>query len=304
MMDIVIIGGFLGSGKTTVLNNLIEEAKSSKNTVAVIMNELGQQSVDTFLIDKNVAVNEILDGCICCQMKHNVTEQLHDLYIEHQPDIIFIECSGIAHPIEVLDACLTPVLAPFSRVISILGVLDANLYNNINKLPIDIQKLINSQIKYCSDIVFNKIDLVNPEQLLKSIHYFENSYPETNPFITTHGNVSLNNLKYINFNSANNIKRDEIYHKNINHVLYNCDFSWDKDLFITWLKHLPSTIYRVKGFLHFKEYTENCVIQYSNNHLDIETTSLNMEQYLVIIGHNMNHKEIIESIDNYKTKKL
>lgn len=210
-MEIVIIGGFLGSGKSAVLKNLIEEAKDNEKTVAVIMNELGEQSVDTFLIDKNVAVNEILDGCICCQMKHNVTAQLHDLYIKHQPDIIFIECSGVAHPIEVLDACLTPVLAPFSRVISILGVLDANLYNNINKLPIDIQKLINSQIKHCSDIVFNKIDLANSEQLLKSIHNFEESYPEIPPFITTHGNVSLNNLKYVNFNSVDNTKRDKTY---------------------------------------------------------------------------------------------
>lgn len=300
MMEIVIISGFLGSGKTTVLNHLIAEAKNNRKTVAVIMNEFGEKSVDTFLIDKNITVNEILNGCICCQMKSNVTKQLHDLYIEHQPDVIFIECSGIAHPIEVLDACLTPILAPFSKVVSILGILDANLYQNINKLPIDIQKLINSQIKHCSDIVINKVDLISSELLLKSMNYFENNYPEINYFITIHGDVSIDKLKHIKINSSNNSKNNSIHHENISHVLYKCDFSWDKDLFITWLKHLPSNIYRVKGFLHFKEYTKNCIIQYSNNHLDIETTPLNMEQYLVIIGHNINHKNIMSSINNCK----
>ena len=48
-------------------------------------------------------------------MKADVSEQLHQLYLKEQPDIVFIECSGIAEPVSVLDACLTPILAPFTN---------------------------------------------------------------------------------------------------------------------------------------------------------------------------------------------
>ncbi|MEP9853209.1 GTP-binding protein [Staphylococcus aureus] len=301
MMEIVIIGGFLGSGKTTTLNYLIREAQNSNKTVAVLMNEFGERSVDTFLIDEDVQVNEIVNGCICCQMKNDVAQQLHDIYIKFQPDIIFIECSGIAHPIEVLDACLTPVLAPYSKVVSILGILDANLYNNLKSFPEDIQSLVNKQIKYCSDVLFNKTDLVNTKQLLQSLNYFENAYPKIHYFITTHGQVSINNIKSSTYNSRKNIKNSNIHHQNIGHILYNCEFSWNKKSFIEWLKTLPPNIYRVKGFLNFKKNNKNSIIQYSNNHLNIESTPLNMKEYLVIIGYNIDYDKLITSINKYKT---
>ena len=58
-------------------------------------------------------MSEITEGCICCVMKSDVSQQLHELYLKYQPDIIFIECSGVAEPLAVVDACFTPVLAPF-----------------------------------------------------------------------------------------------------------------------------------------------------------------------------------------------
>lgn len=107
-MEIIIIGGFLGGGKTTLLNHLVSEAMTQGLQPAVIMNEFGKQSVDGQLIDQEIPLNELTEGCICCAMKADVSDQLHQLYLDYQPDIVFIECSGIAEPLAVVDACLTP----------------------------------------------------------------------------------------------------------------------------------------------------------------------------------------------------
>ena len=73
--------------------------RNNLNT-AVIMNEFGKLSVDGQLINHpKVPIGEITEGCICCAMKSDVSQQLHELYLKYQPDIIFIECSGVAEPL-------------------------------------------------------------------------------------------------------------------------------------------------------------------------------------------------------------
>ncbi|TJX29939.1 CobW-like GTP-binding protein, partial [Staphylococcus haemolyticus] len=98
-MEIIIVGGFLGSGKTTTLNHLITDALDHNLKTALIINEFGKMSVDSQLIHPTIPISEIVEGCICCAMKSNVSQQLHEIYLEHQPDLVFIECSGIAEPL-------------------------------------------------------------------------------------------------------------------------------------------------------------------------------------------------------------
>lgn len=134
-MKIVIIGGFLGGGKTTVLNHLLAESLKESLKPAVIMNEFGKMSVDGALVSEDIPLSELTEGCICCAMKADVSEQLHQLYLKEQPDIVFIECSGIAEPVSVLDACLTPILAPFTTITHMIGVVDASMYKHIKSFP-------------------------------------------------------------------------------------------------------------------------------------------------------------------------
>ena len=160
-MDIVIIGGFLGGGKTTLLNHLVSEAVAQGLQPAVIMNEFGKQSVDGQLIDQKIPLNELTEGCICCAMKADVSDQLHQLYLDYQPDIVFIECSGIAEPLAVVDACLTPILAPFTRITYMVGIVDAHMYQSLKSYPKDIQGLFYEQLSHCSHLFVNKIDLTH-----------------------------------------------------------------------------------------------------------------------------------------------
>lgn len=190
-MEIIIIGGFLGGGKTTLLNHLVSEAMTQGLQPAVIMNEFGKQSVDGQLIDQEIPLNELTEGCICCAMKADVSDQLHQLYLDYQPDIVFIECSGIAEPLAVVDACLTPILAPFTRITYMVGIVDAHMYQSLKSYPKDIQGLFYEQLSHCSHLFVNKIDLTHvnvTSQLLKELEIIN---PEADIQVGMYGRITL-----------------------------------------------------------------------------------------------------------------
>ena len=151
----------LGSGKTSAISHLIADALENNLNPAVIINEFGKRSVDGQLIERpEVPMSEITEGCICCAMKSDVSQQLHELYLKYQPDIIFIECSGVAEPLAVVDACFTPVLAPFITLRSMVGIIDASMYSRIKSYTQDIAALFYEQLRHCSTLFVNKIDKI------------------------------------------------------------------------------------------------------------------------------------------------
>lgn len=190
-MKIVIIGGFLGGGKTTVLNHLLAESLKESLKPAVIMNEFGKMSVDGALVSEDIPLSELTEGCICCAMKADVSEQLHQLYLKEQPDIVFIECSGIAEPVSVLDACLTPILAPFTTITHMIGVIDASMYKHIKSFPKDIQGLFYEQLAYCSVLFVNKIDSADVDTTSKLLKDLEVINPDADIQVGMHGRVTL-----------------------------------------------------------------------------------------------------------------
>src|SRR5574342_904076 len=109
--EIYILSGFLGSGKTTLLKRLLENEKKKNRKVAVMMNELGKVSIDSNIVEEDVALKELLGGCICCTIQDKLESQLQSLLLNEKPDVIYIETTGAAHPVEVLDAILSPYFA-------------------------------------------------------------------------------------------------------------------------------------------------------------------------------------------------
>ncbi|MDU1548989.1 MAG: CobW-like GTP-binding protein, partial [Staphylococcus epidermidis] len=205
-MEIIIIGGFLGSGKTSTLNHLIADALENNLNTAVIMNEFGKLSVDGQLINHpKVPMSEITEGCICCAMKSDVSQQLHELYLKYQPDIIFIECSGVAEPLAVVDACFTPVLAPFITLRSMIGMIDASMYAQIKSYPRDIVALFYEQLRHCSTLFINKIDKVEVEETARLLRHLERINSDANIQVGQFGELNLKSLlepTHINSNTC------------------------------------------------------------------------------------------------------
>lgn len=283
-MKIVIIGGFLGGGKTTVLNHLLAESLKESLKPAVIMNEFGKMSVDGALVSEDIPLSELTEGCICCAMKADVSEQLHQLYVKEQPDIVFIECSGIAEPVSVLDACLTPILAPFTTITHMIGVIDASMYKHIKSFPKDIQGLFYEQLAYCSVLFVNKIDSADVETTSKLLKDLEVINPEADIQVGMHGSVTL--PISVRQMTATSDDKHKSLHQMINHQFVQSPVKCTKAQFIKRLACLPSHIYRLKGFMTFEDTTHTYLIQFTQGQYELTPVAFSKKvpEYLVLIG--------------------
>lgn len=118
-VEIIILSGFLGSGKTTFLQKILAKEQQAERKVGVIMNEVGKVSIDSDSVPKETPLKELLNGCVCCTLSGEFEIQIAVLLREYDLDVIYIETTGVAHPIEVLDTCLSPLLAEKLKIRSI-----------------------------------------------------------------------------------------------------------------------------------------------------------------------------------------
>src|SRR3954471_15453512 len=129
--EVYILSGFLGSGKTTLLKTLLENERFLRRKTAVMMNELGKVSIDSEAArDEDVPLKELLGGCICCTIQDKLEAQLQGLLFESKPEVIYIEATGAAHPVEVLDAVVSPLFANQIQFKGIITIVDGKQFLN------------------------------------------------------------------------------------------------------------------------------------------------------------------------------
>ncbi|UTB79962.1 CobW family GTP-binding protein [Staphylococcus carnosus] len=301
-MDIVILGGFLGGGKTTILNNLVKQAIEHELKLAIIMNDFGKTSVDRYLVDQSVPMDEIIEGCICCAMKGDVSRQLHQIYLDYQPDVVFVECSGIAEPQSVIDACLTPALTPISTIQAVVGVVDASLYAKLETYPGDMQKLYYEQLAHCSHLFVNKIDCCETEAVATIYSDLNVLNPKAEITIGSYGHIESDLFKKEAITERQSLENEDSsckvsqhrHHDGIGHRYFEFDNAIALEQLVGWLENLPQSIYRVKGFIRFKEHPDTQLVQYSAGQVEISPISLKskVQNYLVVIG---SHLEKLET---------
>ena len=186
-IPVLLLTGYLGSGKTTLVNRILTNERGIK--FAVIVNDIGEINIDADLIQKGGVVNQqddslvaLQNGCICCTLKMNLVEQLRDIIDQQRFDYIVIEASGICEPepiaqtifsmprmgeqfirngIPRLDCIVTVVDA--MRMQSEFGCGDRLLRKNIEED--DIENLVIQQIEFCNMILLNKASEVTPDEL-------------------------------------------------------------------------------------------------------------------------------------------
>lgn len=294
-MEIVIMTGFLGDGKTSTLNFLIQDAIDHHLKPAVIMNDFGERNVDQHFIHEPIHIKTMTNGCICCTFKNDVAAQLHSIYLEHQPDIIFIECSGLAHPLEVYDACLTPVLTPLVERVRMLGVIDASVYDKKEEYPEDIKTLIKEQTQFCSHLILNKIDLIDTTRLLNVVNKLETDYPGVPYVLTQFGEATLNEM-------PEQAVVEQQSRPTTHGALTQCFHEFNKPIkqsaLIEGLKQLEGHIYRVKGFVEVEGIDQPCIMQYVPGHLELKPCQIDMPSYLVVIGHQLCPERVMHTFDD------
>lgn len=159
-IPVVVIGGFLGAGKTTLVNHLI---RSLPHRLGVIVNEFGQAGVDGSLIEQlDQDVQELTAGCLCCSGRDDLIRALVTIAMrEQKPDAVLVELSGVADPTPVLATLLDRSVRAAFRVTTLVAVVDARYaLQTLREHPEAAR-----QLAYANLIVLNKTDTADPELL-------------------------------------------------------------------------------------------------------------------------------------------
>ncbi|MCR5032601.1 MAG: GTP-binding protein [Lachnospiraceae bacterium] len=179
-VPIVIITGYLGSGKTTLMQHIL---KQEKRKVALIVNDMGSINIDASLLSTTgnkvaqVEMVEMQNGCICCTLRDEFMDQIERLSADKSIEAIFVEASGISEPSSIAGAFLNyEEMNDQTRVYlkSVVSVVDVdriyreflyNLTSDEDAEDGDVINLIMDQIEFCNVMILNKTDLLSREQL-------------------------------------------------------------------------------------------------------------------------------------------
>ncbi len=207
LTPITILTGYLGAGKTSLLNHVL--ASSQGLRAAVIVNDIGEVNIDASLIARGGAVElddslvALQNGCICCSLKDDLIQQVLDLIATNRFDCILIEASGICEPMPIAQALMggDPILPDVCRIDGIVTVVDALRMADeflsgralIERAAFDqsddVEALIVQQIEFCSTVVLNKVSEVTPEQLDELRAVIRRLQPEAEIIETDFGRI-------------------------------------------------------------------------------------------------------------------
>lgn len=304
-VEVYILSGFLGSGKTTLLQNLIKEEKERDRNVAVLMNEFGEFSVDSNLIGDQTPLKELLKGCICCTIKDDLEYQLLELYKENQPDVVFIEATGVAHPIEVFDACTSPIIATHLEVKSIVTVVDMNRWMNRDQLNNKLKGLLNEQVKHGDNIILNKADLISDKELQIVQNEVKYLNPSATIHITNHSDISITQLSDRDITFYNNREQmNAKEHLRIQSMTYKFTNPIDQKEFEKWLSNISKSIFRIKGFVRLAGDQSNVYIfQYAYGEPYFIPEPIQFPTNIVFIGDSLDKETInneLKELENMK----
>ncbi len=182
-IPVLLLTGYLGSGKTTLVNHILANKKGIR--FAVIVNDIGEINIDASLIQKEGIVGQkdeslvaLQNGCICCTLKMDLIEQLNDIVKQERFDYIVIEASGICEPEPIARTiCSIPQLGEqytqfgIPSLDCIVTVVDAlrmqsefNCGEGLTRNDIgeeDIERLLIEQIEFCNIVMLNKVSEVS-----------------------------------------------------------------------------------------------------------------------------------------------
>ena len=213
---VLLLTGYLGSGKTTLVNHILSNKKGIK--FAVIVNDIGEVNIDADLIQKGGVVGKkdeslvaLQNGCICCTLKMDLIEQLNDIMKMDRFDYIVIEASGICEPEPIARTIAgipqmgkqytqfgTPRLDCIVTVVDALRMKDefacGDSLKNENIDEDDIENLVIEQIEFCNMVILNKVSEVAPKDLERIRQIVKSLSPDAEILECDYANIDLDKI--------------------------------------------------------------------------------------------------------------
>ena len=165
-MRLIILGGFLGTGKTSILMPVARQIVAAagggdKTRVAIIENEIGQVGIDTaFTEGAGFTTRELFNGCVCCTLAASLMDSLNQLEEEVNPEWVILETTGLARPHDIAETVKRYYDEQMNTAVCI--TVDVNRWNRLKKV---VGELLFEQVANADYVFLNKIDLADRETI-------------------------------------------------------------------------------------------------------------------------------------------
>ena len=312
-IPVTVITGFLGAGKTSLLNQLIKNHKDKK--FVIIENEFGEENIDSEFVSNigDEDLFELSNGCICCNLNTELFLVLENLIKNnHSFNHLLIETTGIADPGNILASFITdPGIKAKFELDSVICLIDAaNAEKDLEK-----EDVLNKQIAISDTLILNKIDLSNDE----AIAQLNSKIREINPTADIHqavqSKLDVELLDVFAYNpkhiyqflfSVDGIENtDKKHDHSIENFCFKSKLAFNQMKLGAWLDAFlqfnSDTIYRVKGILNITGMENRILLQ--SVHTQIQATvgraweeNEIRESKLVFIGKELNSRVIEKNL--------
>ncbi len=284
-VPIVIITGYLGSGKTTLMQNIL---KQEKRKIALIVNDMGSINIDASILNKTgnrvaqIEMVEMQNGCICCTLRDEFMAEIERLSDDKSIEAIFVEASGISEPSSIAGAFLNyEEMTEDTRVYlkSVVSVVDVDriykeflhsLTSDSDAEEGDVINLIMDQIEFCNLMILNKTDLLTKEQLVEVKEGLRGIQQEAEMIECVNGNVDLDiildredfDFEEVEAYSAvqkalNNCEHDDekacVDEYGISSFVFEERKPFNRESFNKLVDNYPEVLIRTKGYIWFSD---------------------------------------------------
>ncbi|WP_262605933.1 MULTISPECIES: CobW family GTP-binding protein [unclassified Staphylococcus] len=278
------MSGFLGSGKTTFLNQYMNKIFEESNQVALIVNEFGRFDVDSHIMNQTALSVSMLQGCICCDLQDDLVMQLHQLSKQEVQHVV-IEATGIANPIELLSACQDPIISNVYEAPLVITIVDSKrLLQNENTEA--TETLMDDQIRASHRLILNKIDLLNSDEARQEvIQYVSQLAPYSQIDLAIYGEVKESvkhgqaTIDKVNLSTSHPHTHYEVLSYDFTHPISH-------EQLVQFILNMPDSILRMKGYVQFREFpNEIYLLQYSGGLPALESMGdMKLPTTVVLIG--------------------
>lgn len=324
-----ILVGFLGAGKTTLINHLLIHTGGQK--IAVIVNEFGEVNVDAKLVRHTTErMIELTNGCICCTLRGDLLDELRDLS-QHPLDYILIESTGIGEPLPIAQTFHMQDLPELVRLDSIITVVDAasfwDMYHAEGEVEVEAETgetqvqplapLLIDQVEFTNLILINKADVASEADLVTLTAFLRQVNPDARIYRTVRGVIEAEKLintglyDYAKATEAEdweaewNQPSSEVEEYGFGSFVYRAERPLRWQSFVQFMNEgWPAVSLRAKGFVAFADHAP-IILQQAGALIEVEelaaaegaTTDADLSTELVFIGRGLERAEIAAALE-------
>ncbi|NMO78023.1 CobW family GTP-binding protein [Niallia alba] len=173
-INVYLINGFLGSGKTTTLLKCMEYFKGKNKKYAIILNELGETNIEKHLF-KDESLYELLNGCVCCSIKEDLRTTLDELaetLHKENIEVVLLEGTGVANPSEIMETFNEKQYREVFEIAESICLIDSlhfTEYTSVFSSSKEVRQLQKEQIENGTVLVLNKVDQLSRKLAIEKV---------------------------------------------------------------------------------------------------------------------------------------